>query len=93
MTPTQVILSKNIIDNIKIGKKLNITLTPIATICSPFCELVNMPVQPKGAKETYATIEFKNEFMEGLKDLDGFSHVYLIYYFQGKRAKTKCYSF
>ncbi len=40
-----------------------------------------MPVQPKGAKECYATIEFIKEFQEGLKDLDGFSHVYLIYYF------------
>jgi tRNA-Thr(GGU) m(6)t(6)A37 methyltransferase TsaA len=40
-----------------------------------------MPVQPKGAKETYATIAFKEEYVEGLKDLDGFSHVYLIYYF------------
>ncbi|MFT7004018.1 MAG: tRNA-Thr(GGU) m(6)t(6)A37 methyltransferase TsaA [Sulfurimonas sp.] len=40
-----------------------------------------MPVQPKGAKGMYATIEFKKEFQEGLKDLDGFSHVYLIYYF------------
>ncbi len=60
---------------------MNITLSPIATIHSPFCELINMPVQPKGAKDTYATIEFKEEFIEGLKDLDGFSHVYLIYYF------------
>ncbi len=60
---------------------MHITLTPIATICSPFCELVNMPVQPKGAQETYATIEFAEEFQEGLKDLDGFSHVYLIYHF------------
>ena len=40
-----------------------------------------MPVQPKGAKDTYATIEFKKKYQEGLKDLDGFSHVYLIYYF------------
>jgi tRNA-Thr(GGU) m(6)t(6)A37 methyltransferase TsaA len=40
-----------------------------------------MPVQPRGAKDTYATIEFKKEFQDGLKDLDGFSHVYLIYYF------------
>lgn len=40
-----------------------------------------MPIQPKGAKEHYATIEFIEEFQEGLKDLDGFSHVYLIYYF------------
>ncbi len=60
---------------------MNITLTQIATINSPFCELINMPVQPKGAKDTYATIEFKDEFVDGLKDLDGFSHVYLIYYF------------
>jgi len=47
---------------------LNITLTPIATIYSPFYDLVNMPVQPKGAKEHYATIEFIEEFQEGLKD-------------------------
>ena len=56
-------------------------LTQIATVCSPFCDLVNMPVQPKGAKDVYATIEFKDEYVEGLKDLDDFSHVYLIYYF------------
>ena len=53
----------------------------IATIESPFCDLVNMPVQPKGAKEHCATIVFKPEYKKGLKDLDGFSHVYLIYYF------------
>jgi len=56
-------------------------LTQIATIRSPFCDLVNMPVQPKGAKDTYATIEFEKAYEEGLKDLDGFSHVYLIYHF------------
>ena len=63
-------------------------LEQIATIHSPFCKLVNMPVQPKGAKNLYATIEFKKEFEEGLKDLDGFSHVYLIYYFH-KVSKIK----
>jgi len=60
---------------------MNFELEQIATIRSPFCELVDMPVQPKGAKDVYATIEFKKEYQEGLKDLDGFSHVYLIYYF------------
>ena len=60
---------------------MNINLKQIATIRSPFCSLVDMPIQPKGAKDIYATIEFKDEFKEGLKDLDGFSHVYLIYYF------------
>jgi tRNA-Thr(GGU) m(6)t(6)A37 methyltransferase TsaA len=60
---------------------MQINLRQIATIKSPFCELTDMPVQPHGAKETLATIEFKEEFVAGLKDLDGFSHVYLIYYF------------
>jgi len=60
---------------------MEIKLQQIATIRSPFCDLKNMPIQPNGAKETYATIEFKKEFTEGLKDLDGFSHAYLIYYF------------
>jgi tRNA-Thr(GGU) m(6)t(6)A37 methyltransferase TsaA len=60
---------------------MQINLRQIATMKSPFCELTDMPVQPHGAKETLATIEFKEEFVAGLKDLDGFSHVYLIYYF------------
>ncbi len=62
-------------------KTMSFQLNQIATIRSPFSNLVNMPIQPKGAKDTIATIEFKDEFKEGLKDLDGFSHVYLIYYF------------
>ncbi len=61
-------------------------LKQIATIRSPFCDLVNMPVQPKGARDTYATIEFEKEYEEGLKDLDGFSHVYLIYHFHKVKA-------
>ena len=60
---------------------MQIELKQIATIHSPFCKLQDMPVQPCGAKDTYATIAFKEEFVEGLKDLDGFSHAYLIYYF------------
>ena len=60
---------------------MTFTLQQIATIRSPFCNLIDMPVQPKGAKDTFATIEFKEEYKEGLEDLDGFSHVYLIYYF------------
>ncbi|MGB5793342.1 tRNA (N6-threonylcarbamoyladenosine(37)-N6)-methyltransferase TrmO [Poseidonibacter sp.] len=60
---------------------MNINLTQIATIQSPFCNLENMPIQPKGAKNTFVTIEFKKEYQDGLKDLDGFSHIYLIYYF------------
>ncbi|MEA3330788.1 MAG: tRNA (N6-threonylcarbamoyladenosine(37)-N6)-methyltransferase TrmO [Campylobacterota bacterium] len=60
---------------------MELNLKQIATINSPFCKLQNMPIQPKGAKDTFAEIEFKKEYQEGLKDLDGFSHLYLIYYF------------
>jgi len=60
---------------------MQINLQQIATINSPFCVLSDMPTQPIGAKDTYATITFKKEYEEGLKDLDGFSHLYLIYYF------------
>ena len=41
-------------------------LEQIATIRSPFCELVDMPVQLKGAKYVYATIEFKKEFDQNI---------------------------
>jgi tRNA-Thr(GGU) m(6)t(6)A37 methyltransferase TsaA len=58
-----------------------IKLKAIATIKSPFCDLKDMPVQPCGAQDTYATIEFEEEYLAGLSDLDGFSHLYLIYHF------------
>ncbi len=60
---------------------MNINLRQIGTIHSPFCQLENMPVQPKGARDMLATIEIKEEFVQGLKDLDGFNFIYLIYYF------------
>ena len=60
---------------------MQIKLDQIATVKSSFCDLKDMPVQPCGAKEVLATVEFKEEYSAGLKDLDGFSHAYLIYYF------------
>ena len=53
----------------------------IGTIHTPFTTLEDMPIQPKGAKEIIGTIEVNSEFIEGLADLDGFSHIYLLYEF------------
>ena len=62
--------------------KLEISpMSPIATIRTPFTTLEGMPIQPRGASDIYATIEFLPKHVAGLKDLDGFSHAYLIYYF------------
>ena len=73
---------------------MNINLQQIATIKSPFKSLENMPVQPRGAADTIATIEFKEEFQDGLQDLGEFSHVYLIYYFHKiKEHKLKVIPF
>ncbi len=44
---------------------MNIYMKQIATIKSPFCDLKNMPVQLKGAKDTYATLEFKKNYFQG----------------------------
>lgn len=39
-----------------------------------------MPIQPIGAKGVKGQIELKREYEEGLKDLNGFSHIILIYH-------------
>lgn len=53
---------------------------PIGTIHSPHKDLNGMPIQPVGAKGFKGQIELENEYVEGLKDLDGFSHIILIYH-------------
>ena len=54
---------------------------PIGVIHSPFKKPEGMPIQPLGAKGVSGTVELKAEYKDGLKDLDGFSHIILIYHF------------
>jgi tRNA-Thr(GGU) m(6)t(6)A37 methyltransferase TsaA len=58
-----------------------ITFKSIGVIHSPFKEPVGMPIQPAGAKGITGTIEIFQKFKEGLKDLDGFSHIVLLFHF------------
>ncbi|HPU86695.1 MAG TPA: tRNA (N6-threonylcarbamoyladenosine(37)-N6)-methyltransferase TrmO [Candidatus Latescibacteria bacterium] len=53
----------------------------IGVIRSPFTKLEGMPIQSAGARDVEGTVEVCPECAEGLKDLDGFSHIYLIYWF------------
>jgi tRNA-Thr(GGU) m(6)t(6)A37 methyltransferase TsaA len=57
------------------------TYSPIGTIHSPFKETEGMPIQPTGAQGVSGTVEVEPEYADGLKDLDGFSHIILIYHF------------
>jgi len=54
---------------------------PVGIIHSPFKEPKGTPIQPTGAKNIEGEVEIFFEYVDGLKDLDGFSHVILIYHF------------
>lgn len=54
---------------------------PIGIIRSPFTEIEGMPIQPSGAAGIKGTIEVDPAFKDGLKDIEGFSHIYLLYHF------------
>jgi tRNA-Thr(GGU) m(6)t(6)A37 methyltransferase TsaA len=54
---------------------------PIGIIHSPFSRREGMPIQPTGASGIKGTIEVFPEFQEGLRDIEGFSHIVLIYHF------------
>ncbi len=56
-------------------------LKPIGTIHSPFTNLKGMPIQPTGASGVKGTVEVFEEYADGLLDLDGFSHIILLYQF------------
>jgi len=54
---------------------------PIGIIHTPFQDTEGMPIQPAGAVGIKGVVEVFQEFHAGLKDLDGFSHIILIYEF------------
>ncbi|MFA6470568.1 MAG: tRNA (N6-threonylcarbamoyladenosine(37)-N6)-methyltransferase TrmO [Candidatus Latescibacterota bacterium] len=58
-----------------------ITYTPIGIIRSEHVTLEQIPIQPAYAKGCNGLAELFPEYGNGLRDLEGFSHVYLIYHF------------
>lgn len=63
-----------------------IEMHPIGVIHSPFTELSGMPIQPAGAAGVLGTVEIFEKYQAGLKDLDGFSHLVLLYHFHGSQG-------
>jgi len=63
---------------------------PIGVVHSSFKEPEGTPIQPAGAKAINGTVEIFPEYAEGLKDVEGFSHIILIYHFHlSRRAPLK----
>jgi tRNA-Thr(GGU) m(6)t(6)A37 methyltransferase TsaA len=60
---------------------MKIVYTTIGVIHSPHSTLEDMPIQPASALGVKGTIEVFKDFQAGLKDLDGFSHIILLYHF------------
>jgi tRNA-Thr(GGU) m(6)t(6)A37 methyltransferase TsaA len=60
---------------------MDIIFQPIGVIHSPYKDIVDMPIQPSGAKGVRGCIKIDSKFVDGLKDLQGFSHLFLIYHF------------
>jgi tRNA-Thr(GGU) m(6)t(6)A37 methyltransferase TsaA len=60
-------------------KKIN--YRPIGIIHSPFKCRAGTPIQPIGGIGVKAEVEIFPEFIEGLADLNGFSHIILLYHF------------
>jgi len=58
-----------------------LTFVPVGTIHTPFHDLAGMPIQPTGARGTKGVIEIAPAYREGLRDLDGFERIILIYSF------------
>lgn len=58
-----------------------ITYSPIGIIRSPFRDIEGMPIQPLAAKGIAGTVELAPEYAPGLRDVEGFSHLFLLYHF------------
>jgi tRNA-Thr(GGU) m(6)t(6)A37 methyltransferase TsaA len=83
--PTQIIGSGDVqgawAKNLKGGIKMAaICFSPIGVIRSPCKEVKGMPIQTTAAVGIAGQVEMAPEFIAGLKDLEGFSHIILIYH-------------
>ena len=58
-----------------------IVYKPIGVIRTPFKDAEGVPIQPTAARGIKGVVEVYPEYAEGLKDLEGFSHIILIYHF------------
>ncbi len=59
---------------------MEFVMCPIGIIHSPFTEQRQTPLQPSRS-QAVGQVEVQPEFVEGLRDIEGFSHIILLYVF------------
>jgi tRNA-Thr(GGU) m(6)t(6)A37 methyltransferase TsaA len=60
----------------------------IGIIHTSFKSIEGMPIQPSGAESIQGTVTVFPEYSKALKDLEGFSHIILLYHFH-RAGKAK----
>ena len=60
---------------------MEIKFKPIGIIHSPYTKLHDMPIQPSAASGVKGRVEVDEKYLPALSDLEGFSHIYLLYHF------------
>jgi tRNA-Thr(GGU) m(6)t(6)A37 methyltransferase TsaA len=71
-----------------------VSIEPIGIIHTPFKTASEAPIQPRYSEGAAGTVEIYSRFEEGLSDLDGFSHLILIYHLhlsEGYSLRVKPY--
>ena len=63
------------------------TMHPIGVIRSPFTDKSQTPIQPSRS-QAIGRVELYPEFAEGLQDIEGFSHIILLYVFHSSSDYT-----
>ncbi len=64
---------------------MDITLAPIGIIHSPFTEPSQAPIQ-SSRSTAVGSVEVFPQFAEGLRDLEEFSHIFLLYLIECARV-------
>ena len=59
----------------------DVVYKPIGVVHSPFKAPKDVPIQSAAAKDVIGSIEVSQEYVAGLKDVEGFSHLILVYHF------------
>ncbi|MEJ2012398.1 MAG: tRNA (N6-threonylcarbamoyladenosine(37)-N6)-methyltransferase TrmO [Anaerolineales bacterium] len=65
---------------------MKITYEPIGIVHSPFTDVSSMPIQPTSEASREGMVEIYPAYVEGLQDVDGFSHLILLYHMHAVRT-------
>ena len=57
------------------------TMHPIGTVHSPFSDRLEIPMGPGARHEAEGTLELRPDLEAGLADIEGFSHLYVVWVF------------